>query len=92
MQKAGVNMKIELSGGNALLKDKKFAFTGTLSLFSRASARDTVEEFGGITVSSVSKNLDYLVAGDQPGTKIKIAEKLGIKIINESEFKNLVQL
>jgi DNA ligase (NAD+) len=92
MQKAGVNMKIGLSGGNALLKDKKFAFTGTLSLFSRASARDTVEEFGGITVSSVSKTLDFLVAGDQPGTKIIIAEKLGIKIINESEFKKLVQL
>jgi DNA ligase (NAD+) len=91
MQKAGVNMKIELSGGSYLLKDKKFAFTGTLSLFTRASARDTVEEFGGITVSSVSKTLDFLVAGDQPGSKIKIAEKLGIKIINEAEFKELVQ-
>jgi DNA ligase (NAD+) len=51
-----------------------------------------VEELGGITVSSVSKNLDYLVAGDQPGAKIKIAEKLGIKIINEAEFKELVRL
>ena len=73
-------------------KVKNFAFTGTLSLFSRASARDKVEEFGGITVSSVSKNLDYLVAGDQPGSKVEIAEKLGIKIIDEAEFKDLVQL
>ena len=92
MQKAGVNMNIETSVGSGLLKGKKFAFTGTLSLFSRGSARDTVEEFGGITVSSVSKNLDYLVAGDQPGSKIKIAEKLGINIITEAEFKELVQL
>jgi len=92
MQKAGVNMDIESSVGSGLLQGKKFAFTGILSLFSRTSARDTVEEHGGITVSSVSKNLDYLVAGDQPGSKIKIAEKLGIRIINEAEFKKLVQL
>ena len=92
MQKDGVNMNIGTSVGIGLLKGKKFAFTGTLSLFSRGSARDTVEEFGGITVSSVSKNLDYLVAGDQPGSKIKIAEKLGINIITEAEFKELVQL
>ena len=92
MQKAGVNMNIESSVGSGLLQGNKFSFTGTLALFSRASARDTVEELGGITVSSVSKNLDYLVAGDQPGSKIKIAEKLGIKIINEAEFKKLVQL
>ena len=92
MQKAGVNMDIESSVGSGLLQGNKFAFTGILSLFSRASARDTVEELGGITVSSVSKNLDYLVAGDQPGSKIKIAEKLGIKIINEAEFKKLVKL
>jgi DNA ligase (NAD+) len=92
MQKAGVKMNIEPSVGNGLLQGKKFAFTGTLSHFSRVTARYTVEELGGITVSSVSKNLDYLIAGDQPGAKIKIAEKLGIKIINEAEFKKLVQL
>jgi len=92
MQKAGVKMCMETTGGEGLLQGKRFAFTGTLSLFSRVLARDTVEDLGGITVSSVSKNLDFLVAGDQPGSKFKIAEKLGIKIINEDKFKELVQL
>jgi len=85
-------MNIESSQGNGLLQDKKFAFTGTLEQFSRATAKDTVETHGGITVSSVSKNLDFLVVGNHPGSKIKIAEKLGIKIINEAGFKELVQL
>lgn len=92
MQKAGVNMDMESSESNDLLQGKKFAFTGTLSIFSRAEAKDIVETLGGITVSSVSKSLDYLVIGDRPGSKIKIADKLGIKIINEAEFKELVQV
>ncbi len=85
-------MCMETTGGEGLLQGKRFAFTGTLSLFSRVLARDTVEDLGGITISSVSKNIDFLIAGDQPGSKIKIANKLGISILTEAEFMELVQV
>ena len=65
-------------------KDKKFVFTGTLSSFSRNDASDHIKKKGGIITSSVSKDIDYIVVGDNPGSKYEKARKLhGAKI----EFK-----
>jgi len=69
---------------------KKFVFTGGLSSISRPDASDLVKQVGGIVSSSVSKDIDYVVAGGKPGSKYKKAEKLGLNIINEEEFKELV--
>lgn len=57
---------------------------------SRSEASRKVREFGGDIVSSVTKNLDYLVTGEQPGSKLKKASLLGIKVITEDEFKQLL--
>jgi len=71
-------------------RGKKFVFTGGLSSISRPDASDLVKQVGGIVSSSIGKDIDYVVAGEKPGSKYKKAEKLGLNIISEEEFKELV--
>jgi len=72
------------------LKGKKFVFTGGLQSLSRPDASDVVKQKGGIVSSSVSKDTDYVIVGEKPGSKYEKAKKLGLTIINEEEFKKLV--
>jgi len=74
---------------NLPLQGKKFVFTGGLSM-SRPKASDLVKKQGGIIASSVGKDTDYVVVGEKPGSKYQKAQKLGINILNEDEFKKLV--
>ena len=68
-------------------------FTGKLKNISRAEAKSIVENNGGKIVSNVSKKLDYLIAGEKPTTrKIKLANELNIKIINQVEFEKISKL
>lgn len=67
-----------------------FLFTGTLSTQDRNTAKQKVESFGGKAASTISKNIDYLVAGEKAGSKLKKAEELGLKIITEDEFNQMV--
>ncbi len=69
---------------------KTFVFTGTISL-PRAQAEDLVKKRGGKVSSSVSKKTDYVVAGEEPGSKYDTAKKLGVKILSEEEFKKLLR-
>jgi len=88
---AGLNL-IELrkpSLGNRL-EGKKFLFTGELTGISRQEAAQKVEDQGGRVISAVSKNLDYLVLGENPGSKFIKAKQLGIKIITQKEFEEIV--
>jgi len=71
--------------------DISFVFTGTLKDFSRTEAENLVEEMGGHASSSVSKKTDYVVAGDEAGSKLDKARSLGVKIITEEEFKKLAR-
>jgi DNA ligase (NAD+) len=73
-----------------LLKGKKFIFTGSLKRFSRNKASDLVIEKGGIITSAVSKNIDYVVVGDKPGSKYNKAKKLNLKLISEEEFEEII--
>jgi DNA ligase (NAD+) len=68
---------------------KTFVVTGTLEGFSREAVKEFIEEKGGKSSSSVSKNTDYLVAGDSPGSKLDKAKKLGVKVIGEAELRRL---
>jgi len=77
------------STGN--LKGLTFLFTGKLEEFSREEAKRLVISEGGATVSSVTKRLDYLVAGEKPGSKYKKAEALGVKIITGNEFLTMAK-
>ena len=65
--------------------------TGTLDSMSRDEAKQKVRDAGGDWVSSVSKKTDFVVVGDEPGSKAEKAEKLGVKVIDEKEFLELLQ-
>ena len=93
LKKAGVNMKIQ--GNENVVTDEKFAgktfvLTGTLETMSREQASELIEQHGGKTSSSVSKKTDYVLAGDGAGSKLKKAQDLGITIINEQQFKDML--
>ena len=69
------------------------AFIGQIMATRYAEAKQAkriVEELGGRAVSSVSRNVDYVVVGENPGSKYERAKQLGLKIINEEEFKKLI--
>ncbi|MCK4592370.1 NAD-dependent DNA ligase LigA [Candidatus Parcubacteria bacterium] len=73
------------------LKEQSFVLTGTLRTLSRDDAKEKIRALGGNMSSSVSASTDYVVAGKKPGSKIKKAEKLGVKILNEEEFLKMVK-
>ncbi|UCE74053.1 MAG: hypothetical protein JSV56_13705, partial [Methanomassiliicoccales archaeon] len=73
------------------LDGKQFVFTGSLENISREEASDLVVNAGGIVSSSVSKSTDYVVVGKKPGSKFEKAKKLGIKVVDEEEFKSIVE-
>ena len=70
---------------------KTFVFTGALKSFTREEAQRIVEDFGGRAASSVSKKVDYLVVGEEPGSKLQKAKELGIKTISEEEFLKMIE-
>ena len=75
---------------NAFLSGKTFVLTGTLSGFSREEASGKIVNLGGKVTSSISKNTDFVLVGENPGTKLNKAEKLGVKTINEKDFIKLL--
>ena len=77
---------------NAPLKGQSFVVTGTLTDMGREEAEDLLREKGATVTSSVTKNTTALIAGAKPGaSKVTKAEKLGIKIISEAEFRELIK-
>lgn len=72
------------------LKGKILVLTGSLSNFTRDNAKKIIRELGGKVSSSISSEVDYLVCGDEPGSKFDKAKKLGIKIIDEKKFEQLI--
>ena len=70
--------------------NKVFVLTGTLASLSRDQAKKLIKDFGGKVNDSVSSKTDYVVAGEQPGSKYDKAKELGVKILNEDEFKLLI--
>jgi len=72
-----------------ILAREQFVLTGTLKDFTRTQAKEIISELGGRVTGSVSKKTDYVVAGEDPGSKYQKAQKLGVPIINEEEFKKI---
>ena len=72
------------------LQNLKFLFTGTLHNLKRNEAEELVLQLGGNIASTINKNLDYLIVGDKAGSKLEKAKNLGIKILNEKEFMELI--
>ena len=68
-----------------------FVLTGTLSRYTRDEASAIIERFGGKASGSVSKKTSYVLAGENAGSKLTKAESLGIRIITEDEFADMIQ-
>ncbi len=90
LKKAGVQVIEQKAKEKGKLAGKIFVFTGTLKTYGRDEARSLVESKGAKTASSVSKKVDYVVVGEDPGSKFDKAKELGIKTLTEEEFKELI--
>ena len=91
LKKAGVRIKEEVSQSKGVLAGKTVVFTGSLASMTRGEAEELVRKLGGKSSSSVSKETDLIVAGSDPGSKCDKAKSLGIKIIDEKEFREMVK-
>ena len=90
LRKAGVEFPATEKKAATPLADKVFVFTGTLSSISRSEAESLVKNLGGRASSSVSSKTDFVVRGENPGSKHQKAVDLGVRIITEGEFLKLV--
>lgn len=90
LKTAGVVFPKEaVAAGGGPFAGKLFLFTGALATMTRDEARDLVESLGGETASSVGKKVDYVVVGEEPGSKYDKAKEIGLTIISEDEFRRM---
>ncbi len=89
----GINMeeKQKASASKAAFFGKTFVLTGTLSVMDRKTAQEKIEALGGKATSSVSKKTDYVVAGENAGSKLTKAQELGINILSEDDFIKMLE-
>lgn len=87
----GVNMNSLREKIDNRFEGKTFVLTGTLPTYSRNEAGEIIEKFGGKTASSVSKKTDYVLAGESAGSKLTKAQSLGVTIITEEQFNEMIK-
>ncbi|NQT94920.1 MAG: NAD-dependent DNA ligase LigA [Candidatus Omnitrophica bacterium] len=90
LETAGVVMEEKASKKRGKFSGKTFVLTGGLESFSRIEAQDIIKALGGSVSSSISKRTDFVITGKDPGSKYNKAKKLGIKIVSEQDFKNMI--
>jgi DNA ligase (NAD+) len=91
LKDAGLQFETEENvQASSLLQDKTFVLTGSLPTLTRKEAKELIESNGGKATSSVSSNTDYLLAGESAGSKLTKAQKLGIPVIDEEEFNEMI--
>lgn len=91
LKEDGVNMKSTNVVEDTRFSGMTFVLTGTLPTLKRAEASKIIESFGGKTSSSVSKKTTYVLAGEEAGSKLDKANKLGVQVISEEEFKEMIK-
>ena len=90
LRQSGLRLEQEAYEVVDILSGKTFVLTGTLPTLSRDEAAALIEDAGGRVTSSVSKNTDFVVAGEKAGSKLEKAEKLGVQILDEDGLKSLL--
>ena len=92
LKEYGVNMEaIKEDGADERFAGLTFVLTGTLEKYSRDEAQEIIEKLGGKTSGSVSKKTSYVLAGESAGSKLTKAQELGVKIISENEFEEMIK-
>lgn len=91
LKELGVNTKSLKEVKDSRFAGKTFVLTGTLPTMTRNAASEIIESFGGKTSSSVSKKTDFVLAGEEAGSKLDKANKLGVAVISEEEFKEMIK-
>jgi DNA ligase (NAD+) len=92
LKKIGLNFTAEKKENQSnLLEGKSFVLTGTLSSMSREEAKEIIQNHGGTVVSSVSKNTNYVVAGESAGSKLDKAQKLKITVLSEEQLLEMIK-
>ncbi|WP_129595973.1 NAD-dependent DNA ligase LigA [Anaerophilus nitritogenes] len=94
LKKAGVNMENYKDDDTEVEKKfekKTFVLTGTLQKYKRNEAKEIIEKLGGKVTGSVSKKTDYVLAGSEAGSKLEKANELGVKVIDEDEFEEMIK-
>ncbi|HHX80309.1 MAG TPA: NAD-dependent DNA ligase LigA [Acholeplasmataceae bacterium] len=90
LKNLGINPTVEKVETQNILSGKTFVLTGKLPTLTREEATLLIEKYGGNTSSSVSKKTDYVLAGEDAGSKLRKAQELNLKIISEEDLKNLI--
>ena len=92
LKEYGINIedKVDINSDNRF-EGKVFVLTGGLDNYSRKEAEEIIEKFGGKTSSSVSKKTSYVIAGESSGSKLNKANELGIPVIDENEFIEMIK-
>ena len=85
-----INLKTIEQNTSNIFENKIFVLTGTLENYTRDQARDLILSHGGQVTSSVSKKTSYVLAGENPGSKLTKAQDLNIKILSEQEFMDII--
>ena len=91
LRAAGVNFTAQQQVTDRRFAGLTFVLTGALSLFTREEATEKIEQCGGKAASSVSKKTSYVVAGENAGSKLKKANELGVPVLSEQEFLEMLQ-
>jgi DNA ligase (NAD+) len=91
LREAGVSFASGEDVGDGRFAGKTFVLTGTLELYTRSQAEEIIEHLGGKTSGSVSKKTSYVLAGANPGSKLTKAESLGVTILTEEQFRQMIE-
>lgn len=91
LRECGINTKYEKIQIDDRFAGKTFVLTGTLPTLKRSEAKALIEKYGGKASGSVSKKTDYVLAGEEAGSKLDKAQQLGIEIITEEQFKDMIK-
>ncbi len=93
LKSVGVSMKAPRAAAakDGALAGKTIVVTGTLTKYGREEIEELITRHGGRAASSVSKNTDFVVAGEKAGSKLAKAQELGVRVLNEKEFEGLLK-